>query len=280
MIQMRIFNCQNTNMTFQPYQQALLLSALFLFFISAQQTGCRKKNISDDEVVPATTTRSSDFLVKQLRKKNLDEMHSLTARAKVFAEGDGMAIEANANFVWIRDSALWVNVKKLGIEAVRALVTRDSVFIINRLENTYTAKDLGSLQRQYSLPEGFPLLQQLMLASAWLTPDMLLQSDIKDSLHRLIGANNQYSIDYRIEEGSYHLRSETFVQQRDARILTLKFDQFKKLPGAGVFPYLRRIEAFSPDNGAVNLEIEFTDVEFNTPATFRFDIPAHYRRAE
>lgn len=268
-------------MTVQTCKQSLLLGAIMLLLSSAQQTGChRKATASGDTIVPATTNRSSDYLIKQLRKKNLDAVRTLTARAKIYAEGDGMAIEANANLVWIRDSALWVNVKKLGIEAVRALVTRDSVFMLNRLENTYTAQDLGTLQRQYSLPEGFPLLQHLVLASAWLTPDMLLQADIKDSLHRLSGANNQYSIDYRIEEGSYYLRRETFVQQRDARILSLEFDQFKKLPGAGVFPYLRRIEASSPDNGAVHLEIEFTDVEFNAPATFRFDIPAHYRRAE
>lgn len=268
-------------MTFQTCKQSLLLGTLLLLFSSAQQTGCRRKTSASGEgMVPATTNRSSDYLIKQLRKKNLDEIKTLTARAKIYAQGEGMAIEANANLVWIRDSALWVNVKKLGIEAARALVTRDSVFMINRLESTYSAQDVSALQRQFSLPEGFPLLQHLVLASAWLSPDMLLQADIKDSLHRLSGANNQYSIDYRIEEGSYHLRRETFVQQRDARILTLEFDQFKKLPGAGVFPYLRRIEAFSPDNGTVHLEIEFTDVEFNAPASFRFEIPAHYRRAE
>ncbi|MCK6691097.1 MAG: DUF4292 domain-containing protein [Thermoanaerobaculia bacterium] len=262
------------------FQYPLIWAFFLLLFTSARHSGCRNKERTGDEIVPATTVRSSDFLLKQLRDKNPDALKSLTARAKIYAEGDGMAVEANANLVWIRDSALWLNVKKLGIEAVRALITRDSVIVINRLENTYTAQDLGVLQRQYSLPEGFPLLQNLVLASAWVAPDMLLQADIKDSLHRLSGANQHYAIDYRIEEGSFHLRRETFVQQRDARILTLEFDQFKKLPGAGFFPYLRRIEAFSPDNGPVNLQIEFTDVEINTPATYRFEIPAHYRRAE
>ncbi|MCC6462879.1 MAG: DUF4292 domain-containing protein [Saprospiraceae bacterium] len=228
----------------------------------------------------ATKVRSSDFLVKQLQQSELKELESLSAKARIYVEGNGSSIEANANLIWIRDSVVWLTVKKLGIEAFRALVTRDSVFVLDRLARTYTAGDIESLQHRYSLPEGFPLLQGLVLASAWLEPGMQLQSGIKDSLHRLSGNNNRFSADYRIEERSFFLRQETFMQQRDARILNLEFEQFKKLPGAGMFPYLRRIEAYSPESGNMRLDIEFTDVEVNVPKSYRFEIPTHYQRTE
>ncbi len=230
--------------------------------------------------MPATTVRSSDFLIRQLQKKNLDKVETLSARARVYVDNGGINMEANANLIWIRDSILWVNVKKLGIEAVRALVTRDSVFVLNRLERSYSANSLQALERQYSLPEGFPLLQHLVLASAWISPEIALQSDIKENLHRLAGSNHRYTVDYRIEEGTYRLRQQVFVQQPDARVLNLQFDEFKKLPGACTFPYLRRIEAFSPEYGMVHVEIEFSDVEINVPKPYRFDIPAHYQRTE
>ena len=257
----------------------LLLALLLLALLSAQRSGCRRA-ASGDVIEPAQTVRSSDFLLKKLQARDLEAVKTLAAKAKIFAESDDMSVEATANLIWIRDDALWMNVKKLGIEVARALVTKDSVIVLNRLDNTYTAQSIDALERQYSLPEGFPLLQNLLLASAWLAPDMALQSDIKDQLHRLTGSNNRYSADYRIEERSFNLRQETFVQQRDSRILNLQFDQFKNLPGAGLFPYLRRLEAFSPDSGNLRLEIEFTDVEVNVRNTFRFEIPAHYRRVE
>ena len=228
----------------------------------------------------ATKVRSSDFLVKQLQQAEQKNLTSLSAKARVYLEGNGNSIEANASLIWIRDSVVWLAVKKLGIEAFRALVTRDSVFVLDRLSRTYTAGDIESLQHQYSLPEGFPLLQGLVLASAWIEPGMPLQSEIKDSLHRLSGITPRFSADYRIEERSFFLRQETFIQQRDARVLNLGFEQFKKLPGAGMFPYLRRIEAFSPESGNLRLDIEFTDVEVNVPKSYRFEIPAHYQRAE
>lgn len=257
----------------------LILAFLFLVTVSARQTGCRRR-MSADAITPAISVQPSAFLLKKLQQNALGNIRSLNAKAKIYAENADVSVEASANLVWLRDSALWINIKKLGIEAARALITRDSVIVLNRLDNTYTAREIGALQRQYSLPEGFPLLQNLLLAAAWVAPDMVLQSDIKDELHRLSGSNNRYAADYRIEEGSFTLRQETFVQQLDSRILTLQFDGFKKLPGVGSFPYLRRLEAFSPETGNLRLEIELTDVEVNVPKTFRFEIPAHYLRVE
>jgi len=252
----------------------LLFSAFFL--LSAT---CRRSP-SEDTITPATTPLSADVLIRKLGQNAPDKVNSITAHARIYAEGDGTAVEAGANLIWIRDSVLWLNVKKLGIEAARALVTRDSVIVLNRLEKTVQARGMEALQREYSLPEGFPLLQHLLLASAWFAPDMHLQADIKDSLHRLAGSNGQFSTDYRIEEGAFVLRQATFLQQRDASLLGLQYGDFKKLSGAGIFPYFRRIEAYSPGSGTVRLEIEFTDIEINVPKPYRFDIPGHYQRVE
>ncbi|MEQ1745963.1 MAG: DUF4292 domain-containing protein [Saprospiraceae bacterium] len=250
--------------------------AAFLL-ISARQTSCSRR-VSDDAITPATTPRSIDFLKKQLSKNAPDGIHTISAHARIYAEGNGTSVEAGANLIWIRDSVLWLNIKKFGIEVARARITLDSVIILNRLEKTVEARDMEHLQREYSLPEGFALVQHLLLGSAWFASDMPLQADIKDSLHRLAGANGHFSADYRIEEGAFLLRQAIFLQQQDASLLTLQFGQFKKLPGAGMFPYIRRVEAYSPDSGDLRIEIEFTDIEINVPKPYRFEIPEHYRR--
>ena len=153
--------------------------------------------------------------------------------------------------------------------------------MLNRLEKTFQVIGMEELQRRYGLPEGFALLQHLLLASAWIAPDMHLQADIKDELHRLAGSNGRFSADYRIEEGNFVLRQTTFLQQQDAGLLHLQFSQFKKLPGgAGIFPYIRRIEAFSPESGSLRLDIEFTDIEINVPKPYRFEIPDYYQRVD
>jgi hypothetical protein len=74
------------------------------------------------------------------------------------------------------------------------------------------------------------------------------------------------------------LRQETFLQAKDARTLFLSFDDYKKIPVLGWFPYLRTIEAYSPETGNTHIEAEFSDVEINQPKAWRFEIPAHYTR--
>ncbi len=252
---------------------------LFLGFLSAKDTGCgRSKPVKPAK--PATEVRPADFLVKKLSSHDLSGIQTMSARAQIYAEGEGQSINANVNLIWIRDSVLWLNVKKLGIEAARALITKDSVYLINRLDKTYSVKGLESLERQYSLPAGFPLLQQAVLASAWFFPDVLLQSDVKDELHRLSGANERHGVEYRLEEGSFAMRTETFIQPRESRTITLGFGNYKKLAGAGMFPYLRSIEAYSPETGSLRLELELSDVDIETPKSYRFEIPEHYEKIE
>lgn len=250
-----------------------------VFFVSAKESGCGR--ISPDKPSePATEVRPAGFLVEKLNNRDVSAIQSLSAKAHIYAEGEDRSVAANANIIWIRDSVLWINVKKFGVEAARALVTKDSVFLLNRLDKTWSAQGFESLQRQYSLPEGFPLLQHTVLASAWFFPDILLQSDIKDDLHRLAGANGRSGAEYRLEEGSFLLRSESFVQPRDARTVRLGFSNYKKLSGAGLFPYLRSIEAYSPEAGSLLLEFELSDVEVNKPKNYRFEIPEHYEKIE
>jgi hypothetical protein len=258
---------------------AYLLFAGLFFLLSAKESGCRK-SASLTMPQPATEVRKPDFLQKKLRAQWRNELQTITAQAKIFVEGEGQSIGATANIIWIRDSIVWVNVKKFGLEAARALITKDSVFVLNRLEKTYSANGLESLQRQYSLPAGFELLQSVLLAEAWFFPDMALESDIQNGLHRLSGSNGRYSADYRMPEGTFWLQQTMFFQPRDTRSVSVLFEKYKKDAVAGVFPYLRTVEAYSEETGSLRLSIELNDVAFNQPKNYRFEIPGHYERIQ
>lgn len=257
----------------------LLLLVGCIFWLSAYETGC-KKNSSMIPGQIATTPRSASFLQKKLQNAVPNHLQAMSAQAKIYAEGEGQSLGATANIVWIRDSVIWVNIKKFGLEAMRALVTQDSVFVLNRLEKTYTAKGLESLQRQYSMPAGFDLLQSVLIASPWYFKDINLEADIKDGHHRLSGANGQFAADYRLEEAAFWLKQEIFIQPRVTRSLSASFDQYKKTPIAGWFPYLRILETSSMDTGDLTLSLEFTEVQFNVPKSIRFEIPKHYERVD
>jgi hypothetical protein len=260
----------------------ILLSLLSFFLLAAEDAGCRRRGgpSGDDRLVPAKTPRPVEFLRQQLAGGYAADARSLTAQAVVTAENDGQTIQFTTNIIWLRDSVIWINARKFGLEAVRALITPDSIVALNRLENTYSVKTWPELRREYSLPAGFELLQPLLLSAAYVLPELDYTAGVRDSLHVLTGAGATMSAEYALEEGTFRLRREQFIDRREGRSVTISFDRYKKLDGAAWFSYLRRIEAFSPTDGAARLEIEFNTVTVNESKPYRFEIPAHYRRVD
>ncbi|MCS6928100.1 MAG: DUF4292 domain-containing protein [Saprospiraceae bacterium] len=233
----------------------------------------------EERITPATQVLPADILVKRLQESSSARLRTIAASARLSIEGDNLAAEASASLIWIRDSALWVSVKKYGVEVLRVLFTRDSLLLLNRLEKTFVAIGQADLYKHYALLEGLPLVQGLLLAEAWLPDGIDLQASTQDSLHRLSGTNGLFGIDYRIEEGSFWLRYSSFFQPAEGRWLKQMYTHFRQLPRTKVFfPHFRRLEVLSPESGYLRAEIDFTQVEVNVDKTFRFDIPEHYQR--
>ncbi len=266
------------------YRSLTTLLAIWLLATSAHQQGCNRKSAADGPPRPATEVRSVDVLQKKMiaRRAEMDKVRAITARARISTEGDGMAIAVNANIIWIRDSIIWLNAKKFGLEAVRVLITRDSVHVLNRLEKTYTAQDLESLRAQFALPQGnvFDVLQNTLLGLPALAfPNADTKSDIRDERHRLICNLGQYTGEYRIEEGSFVLKGETFVKKLDNTTVRLDFDRHQKVAKMdGLFSLHRIVEAYSPDNGRQSADIDLEDIQVNTSPAYKFEVPDHYER--
>jgi hypothetical protein len=261
----------------------LFLSALTLFIcflsMSAHTESCARKKASG-RVQKAAAGRSAAYILKKIQTGLPAGVQSLNAKADLYVAGQGGSINASASIIWLRDSVVWINVRKFGLEAARALITRDSVFTLNRLEKTYTANDLRVLQQQYHLPEGFDLIQLFVAGRPWFFPDIALEADIQDSLHWLHGQNAGYTADYHVEEGTWQVRKQHFGQRGAERAVMMDFSDFQEAPLLAIFPVARRLTATSPETGKVEVDIRLRDMEWNKATGYRFEIPAHYRRVE
>lgn len=270
----------------RPSSLTMLLWSAFalVLFTNAVHQGCSKRaNIAEGPPAPATEVRPPDLLLKKMAQQDqqLRSVQSLTAKAKISSEGEGMSIAVNANIIWIRDSVIWLNAKKFGIEAVRVLITRDSVFVLNRLESTCTAASLESLRARYRLPDGdaFDILQRTLLGVPALTDINQIRSDIQQERHRLTGEKGPVAATYLIEEGSFLLKNELFLKKTDQTSVHIAFDSHRKVNQMpGLFSFSRQIETFSPESGSQRADIAIEDLIINNAPSYRFEIPAHYSR--
>ena len=74
----------------------------------------------------------------------------LTANLSIQAEGNGMAYNDLSGQLRMRkDSIVWLSVTAtMGVEVLRAKISNDSIWILNRLEKTYLAEHVDSLDQQ------------------------------------------------------------------------------------------------------------------------------------
>lgn len=89
----------------------------------------------------------------------------MTANLDIQAEGNGMSFDNLSGQLRMRnDSIVWLSVTAtMGVEVLRAKVSNDSVWVLNRMEKTYLAEPLDSLVAKVGMPLSLPLVQTLLL---------------------------------------------------------------------------------------------------------------------
>lgn len=224
--------------------------------------------------------------VKKLSAENLlDRMSSkaisaewMDARARIDFDSPDLSVGGTAFIKLKKDSIIWMSVRKFGFEAARAQITPDSVFILDRLNNEFTAEPLAYIERRYRIPASFDLLQQVLLGNpVFFTRDLALQN--RENLYYLRGRTDRWQTDYWVSPADFQLQRMQVTEQSSRRTVDLALKNYRPAEGSdAAFSYLREVNLDSPETGAATVELEFNKVELNRPTSIAFDIPSRYDR--
>ncbi|MBC7570183.1 MAG: DUF4292 domain-containing protein [Spirosoma sp.] len=207
----------------------------------------------------------------------------LTAKSKVSFKGPEQSIDnASVNIRVRKDSLIWVSISKLGIEAVRGLISRDSIIILDKIHREYSVYDYPALSNQFNFAMNFDLLQALIVGNLPLPKrpaqkvknerDYLLlrQSEGKVLVENYIGEDRK-------------LKKLMVTEQPTKNTLRLDYEDFSLLNDF-LFPYtsLVTLNYQSKTDGQFYqtlLRIKHNKVELvDKNPGFPFTIPASYER--
>ncbi len=253
----------------------LILSALILFQNCAAGRKA-KKNSTDLTIAEIPSDKKLSALLSiPLRLKDVT---SLNAKASVDIIFQGMDQGVKSQIRWIRDSILWMNFSLIGIEGARLKVTRDSFYLIDRINKKFMAESLEKMSVRYDLPISFDNLQSVILGD----PVILSKSEIvEEKKNEFIHFTQQDSIwraDYYTNYSENNLTKMNLRQKKSNHVLTHKLSDFKKLSGSKTFSFNRIVEFYSKATGQAKLNIEFKDISINTPKEIKFSIPSSYEK--
>ncbi|MDX1939162.1 MAG: DUF4292 domain-containing protein [Saprospiraceae bacterium] len=254
-----------------PYIYQLLLVMVSFIMLSACSAS-KKLGTSGLE------RDSPEFLIKAMATNQVNAKW-FSARAKVDFAGDDMSVGATATIRMLKDSLIWVSVRKLGFEVMRAKITQDSVYIIDRLGNTYDIKDLNYLQKTYNVPASLEMLQAIVLGNPVFFSTSGFQTEKVEPLLHLFGKSARMDTHYWLDKKDYRLQKMSFEEPQDQRLVQMQLEDYQQLADNQNFSYFRILEMNSRETGKVKVEMKYSQLEINIPKDVEFEIPDRYTRS-
>ena len=246
-----------------------LLSVLFL-------ASCKSKQVITSQNISKKSTR---FLLKKMNQQEVD-VDWFTAKAKLKYSDQYERIGATANIRLRKDSLLWMNIKKAGVEAFRIKITTDSIYMISRLEKEYMIEGLDFVEKRFGLPADFNSIQRIFLGNALFISDKKPDSKIKDNQYYLNAEKDNIRSEYWLEGQTFNLAKMVFADIRNDREVSMTLENYGELEDKQKFSYFRELNMSAEETGKVETTIKFSNVEINVPKSIKFDIPKRYKRVK
>jgi hypothetical protein len=254
--------------------RVLLLSAAVLLLAAS----CGKKSVPQ-----ATQPLPKPMPVARIQIAKPLEYTTFNAKTKIQFESGTDKMGSAMSLRMQKGKVIWVSVTPaLGIEAVRAKVTPDSIYMVNRIEKTYIAEPIEFLKKKFNVQADFATLQALLAGN------QPFDSTVAGKV--LPPQDPHYHT--RQEKGS--LRADNFIDMSNGKLrkvqledtvarnsLSVSYSDYAALDNF-VFPYasifLVQQQSTTPPKSAV-LTINYNKVTLSEPdLTFPFSVPEGYQR--
>lgn len=208
----------------------------------------------------------------------------LTAKSKVSFKSKEQDINnASVNLRIDKDSLIWLSVSGVGVEVARALITKDSVVIMDRIHREFSVYDYPSLSQRFNFNLNFGLIQSLLVGNLPLPQEPAQRVRNEKDYLLLRQHEGKVLVDNYIGEQNRKLKKLLVVEQPTKNSLSLDYEDFTVLNNF-LFPYtsLVTVDYKSKNDGQpyqTVLRIRHNKVELTDKNPgFPFSIPPKYQR--
>ncbi|HKC69172.1 MAG TPA: DUF4292 domain-containing protein [Bacteroidia bacterium] len=285
-----------------PFLKYIPVSVFLLLALAT--TSCKsKKNIAKQDIPAIDTTVEKcrmDFKTgKALSKRMYDsELDFMYASAKFSCELtiDSEEHSFNVSVRCRKDSVIWLSISKLGIDAARVLITKDSVkFTMGLTEKKYFVGDFSYINQMLHADLDYDMLQALLFgnSAAFYNDDDKLKSGRDKNTCQYFLSTERKKHAKRIANGT-ETPSDSYqtmwLDPTTFKILTLEFDDVKtKRKFNASYNNFKPVDKYMAPfklvytitaEKNIKADIDYSRISINEQQSFPFKIPASYERIQ
>jgi len=261
---------------------------LVVFFACFLITACKSKKglFSRKKAIVSNYNFYSDSISSPIPYKYL----SFKVQSKFDGESIKLPVKSVKSTIKIyKDSLIWVSITALlGIEAARAQIKNDSIFLLNRLNSTYTYGPISSFIKQLPEQTSISTLAQILLGKP-IIPNTEIKPKFLNQVNDLITIKGNSTL---IPSNSLNGATYTSTHHKDIPVLntqkitslpkgqsiSINYSEVKTVTLADK-PHLIPFKQEFLINGSSPITIVNTYSKMNSERqSFNFKVPKSYKR--
>lgn len=241
-------------------------------FLVALLSSCKsKKNVLDHRI----TEVKIDSIINQL--KYPPQIKFVDAKASIKFENRYQNEKGKLYLRIQQDSAILCAVKKLSVEGGRMLITPDSLFIINRIDNTYKIDNLNLLKQLYGLNPDLNYLEKMFTGLATVPENCEIKISEKEDSY-LISSNFNSLNHTFIYSKTTGLLKLIHIKDRFSFDGSIKYDNYRFVNDSLALPFDREYSIKFDNGDWYEMQLSFSKLEIDAPKEIKFSIPSNYTR--
>ena len=256
-----------------------ILNSLLLIGTVISISGCKPKKAI--VVAPPVTTevKTDNTKAEALALLNSKQLKftTLSLKAKATLDIAGNANDVTMNFRMKDKEMIWVSITALGgaYEPARALITPDSIKIMNRQKGEYLSKPFSYIYNFTNKQINFNTLQAILTGNA-MGDFLTTESDLKQENGVWVVSGAREGLDYRLLFNTLLKVEETNLNDvKSGQALKVNYTDYQKL-NESLFPSALKINTLSGMK-KINIDLQFVKIDGNVPLEFPFKVPGGYK---
>jgi hypothetical protein len=193
-----------------------------------------------------------------------------------FRQADGKKISANGSIRMYKDSLIWISAGMFGIEGYRILINNDSVIILNKLEKKYSIYKTSEFKGLSDIALTVSQIQNIIIANpiyALKLYQIALQNDAQISIRY---PQPKYNTSHAFNKQSYTIDSSNLDDNLNPNYAKITYSEYAVF-NTHNFPVFTFIQS-KFNNKNIELELKYSDIDFETLLNFPCQIPSSYEK--
>lgn len=238
--------------------------------------------------------RSTKHLISKLQEKEF-QFNTVSGKANVVYD-NGKKTSFKTHLRIRKDSAIWMSISSIGIEAARVLITQDTVKLMNRIDKTYFIGDFDYINKIFGADLDYQMLEALLTGNSI---NFEINERIRSSVDRkkesyYISTEKKRRVRKEIKKDKVKIKEQSQALWLDPltykinelllsspeseQSLTGVFSNYKEVTTADnqLFPFtlLFELKAKTPSS----IEVAYSKITVGKTLSFPFKIPSKYEQ--